>query len=264
MNKVVRYKNINIILKTNNGIIIQDDCINVLKNIPDKSQKLIYCDLPYNKTQNIWDSTLSTKWMWNEFNRLLVDNGVAVLHAMEEFSAMLTMSNLKDYKYKWFWQKDRGTGHLNAKKMPMRNIEELLVFYKNQPTYNPQMYEGEPCHSVGKAKGISQREHSVNTNYGEFTKVETEGNMKYPKTLLYFSRDKEKLHPTQKPLGLAEYIIKTYTNGGDSILDITAGVCTSGLAAEGLNRKWINIEKDYDDKGNCLGYCEKAIARFNH
>lgn len=196
--------------------------------------------------------------MWNEFYRILTNNGVIVLHAMEEFSAMLIMSNTKDYKYKWYWQKDRGTGHLNAKKMPLRNVEEILIFSPvklGQFTYNPQMYEGEPCHSRGKALGKSQEDFSRNNNYGSFKAVETEGNMKYPKTLLYFQRDKEKLHDTQKPLLLAEYIIKTYSNEEDTILDITAGVCTSGLAAERLNRKWINIEKD-------INYCKKAIERF--
>jgi site-specific DNA-methyltransferase (adenine-specific) len=216
-------------------------------------------------TQNKWDNIIPLEWMWSEFNRLLKPNGVIVLHAMEMFSALLMSTNPKQYKFKWYWQKDRGTGHLNAKKMPLRDVEEILIFSPAKLgnfTYNPQMTEGEPCHSVGKAKGKSQREHSRNNNYGEFTKVETEGNMKYPKTLLYFPRDKEKLHETQKPLALAEYMISTYTNEGDIVLDITSGVCTSGLAAERLNRKWINIELDKDENGNCLGFCEKAVGRF--
>lgn len=255
----------NIIYKTTNGIIVKDDCMNATQYIKDKSVNLIYCDLPYDKTQNIWDSTLPTEWMWKEYYRMLANNGVIALHAMEEFSAMLTMSNTKDYKYKWYWQKDRGTGHLNAKKMPLRDVEELLIFSKvnlGNFTYNPQMTKGEKCHTRGKAVGKDQQDFSRNNNYGSFKAVETEGEMKYPKTLLYFHRDKEKLHDTQKPLGLAEYIIKTYTNEGDSVLDITAGVCTSGLASERLNRRWINIEKDTDSKGNCLGFCEKAIKRF--
>jgi site-specific DNA-methyltransferase (adenine-specific) len=245
----------NTYFKTDLGYIINDKCQNATIHIPDKSVKLIYCDLPYDKTQNKWDDTISNEWLWSESHRILQDDGVVVLHGMEEFSAMLIVSNLKEYKYKWYWQKDRGTGHLNAKKMPMRNIEEVLVFYKNQPTYNPQMTEGEACHSVGKAKGISQKEHSRNNNYGEFKKVETEGNLKYPKTLLYFPRDKEKLHETQKPIALAEYIIKTYTNENDLIVDFTSGSCTSGLGAENTNRRWINIEQSSE-------YCEMGSKRF--
>jgi site-specific DNA-methyltransferase (adenine-specific) len=180
--------------------------------------------------------------MWSEFHRVLKPNGVIVLHAMELFSALLISSNPKEYKYKWFWQKDRGTGHLNAKRMPMRNIEEVLVFYKKQPTYNPQMYEGEACHTRGKAVGKEQSDFSRNNNYGNFKAVETEGNLKYPKTLLYFPRDKEKLHDTQKPLALAEYLINTYTSTGDNVLDITVGSGTSMVAAKKLGRNYVGFE----------------------
>lgn len=264
-------ENENIYYKTERGVLIQDDCQNVLNKIPDKSINLIYTDLPFGKTQNTWDSIIPAEWMWKEFNRILADNGVVVLHAMEEFSAFLMMSNLKDYKFRWYWQKDRGTGHLNAKKMPLRNIEDILVFSPHKLgnfTYNPQMTKGEPCHSVGKAKGINQSEHSRNNNYGNFKKVETEGDLKYPKTLLYFPRDKDKLHETQKPLLLAEYLIKTHSNENDVLLDISSGVSTSGLACEKNNRYWINIEKDImkDKKSKeyiCAGYCEKAKNRFN-
>jgi site-specific DNA-methyltransferase (adenine-specific) len=221
---------------------------------------LIYCDLPFKMTQNRWDNIIPLEWMWSEFNRILKPNGVIVLHAMEMFSTLLMSTNPKQYKYKWFWKKgNKPTGFLNAKKQPLRIMEEVLVFYDKQCIYNPQMVKGNPCHSVGKAKDTSDCQTD---NYGEYIRIETEGDLKYPQTLLEFPRDKEKLHPTQKPLLLAEYIINTYTNEDDIVLDITAGVCTSGLAAEKLNRKWINIERDKDEKGNCLGYCEKAVNRF--
>jgi len=181
------------------------------------------------------------------------------------------MSNLKNYRFRWYWQKDRGTGHLNAKKMPMRNIEDILVFsqYKlGNFTYNPQMTKGEACHSRGRVIGKKQEDFSRNNNYNSLEAVQTKGNLKYPKTLLYFPRDKDKFHDTQKPLELAEYIIKTHSNKYDVILDISSGVSTSGLAAEKNDRYWINIEKDIikDKKTKlyiCAGYCEKAKNRIN-
>ena len=177
----------------------------------------------------------------------------------------LIMSNLKQYKYKWFWKKgNKPTGFLNAKKQPLRIMEEILIFYKSQPTYNPQMTKGAKCHSRGKAVGTDACQTN---NYGEYNAVETAGDLKYPQTFLEIPRDKEKLHETQKPLELAEYITKTYTNENDVILDITSGVSTSGLAAEKNNRYWINIEKDImkDKKTKeyiCAGYCEKAKTRI--
>lgn len=254
--------------KTNKGILIQDDCQNILNKIPNKSINLIYSDLPFGKTQNSWDKLIPSDWMWAEFNRVLAPKGCVVLHAMEQFTALLLISNIKQYKYRWYWQKDRGTGFLNAKKMPLRNIEDIVVFSPNNLggfTYNPQMHKGNECHSRGKIIGTNKGQTD---NYGEYKAVETKGNLKYPQTLLKFDRDKEKLHPTQKPLSLAEYIIKTYTNKNDVILDISSGVSTSGLAAEKNNRYWINIEKDLirDKKTNSIihaGYCEKGKNRIN-
>ncbi len=228
-----------------------------IQALEEGSIDLIYCDLPFQMTQNTWDNIIPLEWMWKEFRRVSKPNAPVVLHAMELFSALLISSNHKEYKYKWYWQKDRGTGHLNAKKMPMRNVEEVLVFYCKQPTYNPQMYEGERCHSVGKAQGVSQRDHSRNTNYGEFKKVNTSGNLKYPKTLLYFPRDTPKLHPTQKPLALAEYLIRTYTNSGDTVLDITVGSGTSMLAAKNSGRQFLGFEKDE-------GHFEIAASRISN
>ena len=264
-------QNEKIYYKTSRGILIQDDCQNVLSKIPDKSINLVYSDLPFGKTQNSWDKLIPSDWMWNEFDRILAPNGIVVLHSMEEFTAFLMMSNLKWYKFRWYWDKDKGSGFLNAKKMPLRNIEDILVFSPNKLgnfTYNPQMVEGEACHSRGKAVGKKQEDFSRNNNYGSLEAVQTKGNLKYPKTLLYFSRDKEKLHDTQKPLSLAEYIIKTHSNENDVILDISSGVSTSGLAAEKNNRYWINIEKDIikDKKIKeyiCAGYCEKAKNRID-
>jgi site-specific DNA-methyltransferase (adenine-specific) len=218
--------------------------------IPEKSVDLIFADLPYGTTQNKWDSTIPlcdsiAYGLWYHYKKVLKPNGVIVLHGMELFSATLMLSNPDWYRYKWYWQKDRGTGHLNAKKMPLRDVEEILIFSPvnlGQFTYNPQMTEGEKCHTRGKAVGKTQEDFSRNNNYGSFKAVETEGNLKYPKTLLYFPRDKEKLHDTQKPVALAEYMIKTYTNEGDLILDNTCGSGITLVASQNLKRKSIGIE----------------------
>ncbi|MGE5438022.1 MAG: DNA-methyltransferase [Syntrophothermus sp.] len=220
------------------------DCLEVMKNINDKSIDMILCDLPYGSTNNKWDNAVPCDFLWIHYERIIKDNGAIVLTASSPFDKLLACSNLKLYKYNWIWQKDRGTGHLNAKKRPLVNFEEVLIFYKKQPVYNPQMYIGKECHSVGKAKGLSQRQHSVNTNYNEFIKVQTTGNLKYPKSILYFQRDKEKLHPTQKPVALFEYMIKTYTNEHDLVLDSCCGSGTTGIACINTNRNYILIEKD--------------------
>lgn len=229
------------------NMVYCEDCLEGMKRIEAGSIDMILADLPYGTTQNKWDSVIPLEPLWREYKRIIAPSGVIVLHGVELFSAKLMLSNPEWYRYKWFWQKDRGTGHLNAKKMPLKNVEELLVFSPvglGKHTYNPQMVEGEACHSVGKADGVSQRVHSRNNNYGEFTKVNTAGNLKYPKTLLYFQRDVPKLHDTQKPVALEEYMIKTYTNEGDLVLDNCFGSGTTILACINTRRNFIGFEKD--------------------
>jgi DNA modification methylase len=215
-----------------------------MHQIPNKSVDMILCDLPYSSkkrktTWNEWDCEIDIENLWEHYNRILKDNGVVVLFASDLFSAELIMSNFKNYKYKWIWQKEAGTGFLNAKRMPLRDFEEILVFYKKQPTYNPQMRLGKPYVTTkgSKSKNYCKSDKIVITaNNGE----------RYPLTILPFSREKNTIHPTQKPVKLVEYLIKTYTNEGDLILDNAMGSGTTGIAAMNLKRKFIGIEIEQD------------------
>ena len=176
------------------------DCLEVMKDIPDKSVDMILCDLPYGVTsRNKWDSVIPFELLWKHYNRIIKDNGVIILFAQGIFMADLIQSNKKMWKYNLVWDKVLPSGFLNAKRQPMRNHEDICVFYKKQPTYNPQMWEGKECHTRGKAIGKSQEDFSRNTNYGEFKAVETKGNLKYPKSILTFQKPHHStsVHPTQ-------------------------------------------------------------------
>jgi len=218
--------------------IIQGDCLEVMKEIEDKSIDMILCDLPYGMTRNGWDLVIPVDVLWEQYKRIIKDNGAIVLTAINPFSSMLVMSNVDMFKYEWIWQKDNGTGFLNSKKQPLRNNESVLVFYRKQPTYNPQMREGTPYQcKTGATKS---------SNYGQQVDVHTAclDGLRYPLTVIKFIRDKQKIHPTQKPLALFEYLIKTYTNEGDLVLDNCAGSGTTGVACKNLNRNYILIEKE--------------------
>ncbi|MEA1891619.1 MAG: site-specific DNA-methyltransferase [Campylobacterota bacterium] len=181
----------------------------------------------------------SNEGMWQKLNKLIKPNGAIVLFGSEPFSSALRMSNIKDYKYDWAWVKDNGTGFLNSKKQPLRNNEQILVFYKKQSAYNPQMRKGfKPYKSERKGKSFSD-------NYGNQVNVTTVSNGdRYPLNTLTFTRDGSKLHPTQKPVALMEYLVKTYTNEGELVLDFTMGSGTTGVACQNTNRDFIGIEMD--------------------
>ena len=260
------------------------DCLEIMKEIPSKSIDMILCDLPYQVTKNKWDiiipmndyviiddevlekdkfylqqfmKGLSKKeidktWkenkqegLWSHYNRIIKDNGAILLFGQDIFSAQLINSNLKMYKYKWFWKKDRPSGFLNAKKMPLKDVEEILVFYKKCPVYNPQFWEGIPLHGMG----TKYKEGNLgNNNYGKFAShtnpsANREGDTKkYPRQVLEFKRPHPPIFPTQKPVDLCEYLIKTYTNEGDLVLDNCMGSGSTGVACKKLNRKFIGIE----------------------
>jgi len=223
------------------------DCLELMpKHIEDKSIDMIFCDLPYVTTQNKWDSLIDLSKLWSEYKRVIKDNGAIVLFAQTPFDKVLGSSNLKMLKYEWIWRKSRPTGHLNANRMPMKAHENILVFYKKPPTYNKQMTIGKPNHVKD---GAIRKTKATNNNYGHFENVEQKKtNLKNPVTVLAFKQqDPNKiLHPTQKPLDLIEYMIKTYTNEGDLILDNTAGSGTTGLGAKNLKRDYIMMEQDPD------------------
>ena len=215
--------------------IRQGDCLELMKDIPDTSIDMILCDLPYGTTKNKWDSVIPLNKLWKQYERMIKDNGAIVLFSQMPFSAELVHSNLKLFKYEWIWQKDNGTGFLNAKKMPLKVHENILVFYKKLPLYNPQMRTG------FKTYKCKQVRHS--TNYGAYEQGHiTESNgERYPIDIIKFKKDRG-LHPTQKPVELLEYLIKTYTNEGETVLDNCMGSGSTGVACINENRNFIGYE----------------------
>lgn len=217
------------------------DCLEVMKSISDKTIDCIITDPPFGITNNKWDSVIDITIMWQHLNRIIKDKGAILLFGQPPFSSMLIMSNIKMFRYEYIWCKNLSVGFLNANKMPLRATENISVFYKNLPTYNPQMrYDGTPY--------IKYRKDLKSANYGEHkgqTGINTDGS-RYPNNLLYYNNsDHLKLyHPTQKPVALCEYLIKTYTNKNETILDFTIGSGSTGVACKRLNRNFIGIELD--------------------
>lgn len=237
--------------------ILNGDCHQLLKNIDTGSIKMILADFPYGKTKCPWDSVLDLNIIWKEFNRILKQDGVVILTAQFPYDKVLAMSNIGDFKYEWIWEKSQATGHFNAKKMPMKAHETVLVFYKGSPTYNPQKTQGhKPVNTYTKRKEMADKCEIYNKNIKD---VSGGGNTdRYPRSVLKFPSDKQKssLHPTQKPLALFEYLIKTYTNEGDLVLDNCAGSFTTAVACDNLKRNWICMEKE-------LEYCQSGFYRIN-
>lgn len=215
------------------------DCLNLMKDIDTNSIDMVLVDLPYGTTQCKWDSILPLKDLWTEYNRIVKDNGAMLFHCAQPFTSNLIMSNPKNFKYEWIWEKSKASNYLNAKKQPLRAHESIAVFYRRPCTYNPQMTQGEAYN-----KGTALRETDV---YGSQRAVEVKSDgERYPRTVQYFvTAEKEgKLHPTQKPIALAEYFVKTFSNAGDTVLDNTMGSGTTGVACVNLDREFIGIEKD--------------------
>ena len=221
--------------------IYNEDCLVGMNDIPDKSIDMILCDLPYGTTKNKWDSIIDLDELWNHYNRIIKDNGAIVLTAQTPFDKVLGVSNLKMLKYEWIWEKTSATGHLNAKKMPMKAHENILVFYKKPPTYNPQK-------TTGHERKVSTAKHKRNSknssNYGESSATTYDSTERYPRSVQLFSTDKQKssLHPTQKPVALFEYLIKTYSNEGETVLDNCMGSGTTAVACMNTNRNYIGFE----------------------
>jgi site-specific DNA-methyltransferase (adenine-specific) len=224
--------------------IYQRDCLNDggMALIPDKSIDMILCDLPYGTTRNKWDSIIPLDTLWAQYERVIKDNGAIVLTAQTPFDKVLGASNLKLLKYEWIWEKDRASGHLNAKKAPMKAHENVLVFYKKLPTYHPQMTMGhKPSNTSGKRK-------KETTNYGKFENLITGGQTtRYPRSVQKFNVVNSQhgiVHPTQKPVALFEYLIRTYTDENDIVLDNCMGSGTTAVAALNTDRKFIGFETE--------------------
>ena len=215
------------------------DCLELMpKHVEDKSVDMIFCDLPYGTTQNKWDSVIPLDELWSEYKRVIKDNGAIVLFAAQPFTSTLIVSNPKMFKYCWVWDKNRSSGALNCNRMPLRYHEDITVFYKKQCTYNPQMTKGKMMSKGGSKGGGS---------YGKTKEKRNLSDTYYPRSIQTFKGCHNmtgKVHPTEKPIELIEYMIKTYTNEGDLILDNTCGSGTTGRGAKNLNRNYIMMEQD--------------------
>jgi len=221
------------------------DCLGLMSFIPfvaDKSIDLILCDLPYGTTACKWDVIIPFEPLWEQYKRIIKDNGAIVLTASQPFTSALVMSNIKMFKYEWIWDKMRGYGHLNSKIMPMVQTENILVFGKSINYYPQNLI-------AGKFKNDRPAKHRQETSdiYGKEKGIGVSKNSNYPTNLLSFAKDgygKNNFHPTQKPVALFEYLIKTYTNEGETVLDNCAGSGTTAIACINTNRNYICMEKD--------------------
>lgn len=238
-------------MKAMDAKLIQGDCLIEMKNIPDGSIDMILCDLPYevlnkgNKNAS-WDRLLPFDKLWEQYNRIIKDNGAIVLFAQGMFTAQLMMSNPDMWRYNLIWDKKLVSGFLNAKKMPMRSHEDILVFYKSLPTYNPQMTKGQPLHGKGTSymcKDLTNNCYGAIKGTEDVRKGSTD---KYPTSIVRFPKPhpSRSVHPTQKSEELCEWLIKTYTNEGETVLDNCMGSGTTGVACINTNRKFIGIELD--------------------
>lgn len=221
--------------------LLNGDCLELMKDIPDKSVDMILCDLPYGTTRNKWDCIVPLDRLWEQYKRIIKDNGAIVLFSAEPFTSLLITSNMQWFRYDLIWAKTQGSDFLNANRKPLRSHENICVFYKKQPTYNPQKTEGKPY----KAKSGE----TTSSNFGKFNgnhHTENKDGKRCPLTVLSFSgeHNKGKQHPTQKPIDLLEWIIKTYTNAEETVLDNCMGVGSCGVACVNTNRDFIGIELD--------------------
>ena len=218
------------------------DCLEVMKDIPDKSIDMILCDLPYGTTACKWDVIIPFEPLWEQYKRIIKDNGAIVLTASQPFTSALVMSNIKMFKHDWIWFKSRSGSAITAKYRPVKRHEDVLVFCKCSPKYNPQMTEGQPYYR--KSNNNTKNNHGLGIN----SNMETVNRgTRYPITVQSFKQNwskQQQIHPTQKPVALFEYLIKTYTNEGETVLDNCIGSGTTAIACINTNRNYIGIEKD--------------------
>ena len=242
--------------RVSGSTFVNADCFDVFPFIEDKSIDAIICDLPYGTTQCKWDSILPLEKLWNEYERMIKPNGVIVLTASQPFTTKLISSNFNLFRYELIYGKTKSSNFMQAKKQPLKTHENILVFYKKFGTYNPQMTKAIVLDKRKKEKQYSHKEGSVNEGQKTFRKVEN--GLRYPtSSLLFNNSDKTKNeHPTQKPIDLMEWLVKTYTNEGDMVLDNTMGSGTTNLACIKLNRKSIGIEKEKQ-------YYDVAVRRLS-
>ena len=239
-------------MKKNTLVLREGDCTKVMSDIADKTIDLIVCDLPYGVTKNKWDVVIPFDKLWEEYNRIIKVNGAIVLFGSQPFTTMMISSNMKMFRYCLVWEKNKFSDFLNAKRKTMKVNEDICLFYKKQPTYNPQYWYSTPYERWNTQTSVDKQ-----TNYGKHkkNKVKSDGK-RLPTTVLKFNRVERPLHPTQKPVDLLEWLIKTYSNENDIVLDNCMGIGSAGKAALNVNRKFIGIELDHD-------YFQKAQEFIN-
>lgn len=226
--------------------LYNNDCLIQMQSIKDKSIDMILCDLPYGMTKNKWDSVIPFEKLWKEYHRIIKENGAIVLFGSQPFTSLLVTSNLKYFRYSLVWEKNKFSDFLNAKRKPMKVNEDILIFYKKQPTYNPQYWFSTPYTRWNTQQAVDKQ-----TNYGSHKEniAESKDGKRLPITVLKFNRVERPEHPTQKPVDLLEWLIKTYSNENETILDNCMGVGSTGIACKNLKRNFIGIEieKKYYD-----------------
>ena len=237
--------------------VYQGDCLDLMAEIEPGSIDMVLCDLPYGKTQNRWDSVIDPDKLWEHYKRIVKSNAAILLFGQDKFTAMMMLSNPKMHRYNIVWDKVLKSGFLNAKKMPLREHEDIMVFYTSPPTYHPQMTHGAPNHSKGKSIGQNSKDIGSCRNYGNYIAVESskDGN-KYPGSIWRFPKPHPSvaIHPTQKPIELCRYAIRTYSNPGDLILDNCCGSGSTLVAAKLEGRDYIGMDNGNCDKKNSQYY----------
>lgn len=257
-------------IELDNGKIILylGDCLELMPRQKPGIIDLILADLPYGATRNKWDNILPLDILWKEYKRLRKSNAAIVLTAQTPFDKVLGVSNLEELKYEWIWEKPNASGHLNAKKMPMKAHENVLVFYKNLPVYNPQFQEGTPYISRLFTRGDTIT--STNYNSGKAKNDIVNDGYRYPRSVILIkngnytegaSGKRKSYHPTQKPVALMEYLVKTYTNENDLVMDNTMGSGTTAVACINTNRRFVGIEKEEKYFEIAVNRCKEAIEK---
>jgi site-specific DNA-methyltransferase (adenine-specific) len=238
--------------------ILLGDCLELMKDIPNGSIDMILCDLPYGTTACKWDTIIPFDKLWEQYERIIKPNGAIVLTASQPFTSVLTCSNLKLFRYEWIWIKNRGSNFASVKKTPIKEHESVLIFYKNAPTYNPQMQERTGGGVDRVKKPFKQTRDKISEHGVEVKGAEWLGKLRYPSSWQKFNCEVG-LHPTQKPIGLFEYLVKTYTNENDLVLDNCAGSGTTAIACLNTNRQFIVMEQEpiYFEK------IKKRVGDFN-
>lgn len=221
--------------------LLHGDCLELMKKIPDKSIDMVLCDLPFGVTACAWDAVIPFEPLWEQYNRIIKDNGVIALFGVEPFSSQLRLSNFKHYRYDIIWKKQQATNPFFAKKGVMRIHENISIFYKKQPTYNPQFSYGHKNYS-----SFESEDSKIGEVYGASKSVHRDcsDGSRYPTSVIQFNTERTKYHPTQKPVDLLEWLIKTYTNENELVLDNTMGSGSTGVACLNTNRNFIGIELD--------------------